>query len=72
MSILLWMTTEMEYKIKCYNRSILLLRLVINLTIKGFKQNKSGKEIAVGFCHGRTELNSCFMFTSFLRNKTIQ
>ena len=35
MSILLWITTEMEYKIKCYNRSVLLPRVVIKLTNKG-------------------------------------
>ena len=37
MSILLWITTGMEYKIKCYNRFLLLLRVVINLTIKGLR-----------------------------------
>ena len=37
MSVLLWITTEMEYKIKCYNRSLLLPRVVIKLTIKGLR-----------------------------------
>ena len=37
MSILLWITTEMEYKMKCYNRSLLLPRVVIKLTIKGLR-----------------------------------
>ena len=43
MSILLWTTTEMEYKIKCYNRSLLLLRVVIKLTIKGLMPTHDSK-----------------------------
>ena len=55
MSILLWITTEMEYKIKCYNRSVLLPRVVIKLTIKGltwltFLKYREYTEIVI---HGR-------------------
>ena len=43
MSILLWITTKMEYKIKYYNHSLLLPRVVINSTIKGLIINLEKK-----------------------------
>ena len=47
MSILLWITTKMEYKIKYYNRSLLLPRVVINSTIKGLIINLKKKKMTL-------------------------
>ena len=52
MSILLWITTEMEYKIKCCNRSLLLPRVVIKLTIEGLtKSLKTALTYVARFCY---------------------
>ena len=48
MSILLWITTKMEYKIKYYNPSLLLPRVVINSTIKGLIINLKKKKDDIG------------------------